>query len=97
MGEIIKWGLLAAAIVSLIALIFALPVANIDLDSFSDGISTIVTYAGDFFVSARGLVNSFTTSAGTVMITGLLTWFFAKFLITNGIKMVSWIYHFIFK
>ena len=97
MADIIKWGLLVAGIVALIALIFVLPVADLNIGAFSDGITTIVTYAGEYFKSARGLINSFTTPAGVAMITALLSWFFAKFLVTNGIKIVAWIYHFIFK
>lgn len=98
MGEIIKWGILAALIVTLIAMIFALPVTGgIDLGAFGDGINTIVINAAGALNAARGLVNNFTTPAGAVIITGLLTWLFAKFLILQAIKIITWINHYIFK
>lgn len=98
MGEFVKWALLAAGIVALIALIIVLPVANfLNVQELSSAINSVVNVAADFFQSARGLINSFTTPFGATIITGLIAWFFGKFFITLAIKLAAWVYHFIFK
>lgn len=98
MGDIIKWGVLVAGALLLIALIFALPIANyLDLTEFSGAINSLVSTVGGYFRSARGLINNFTSPFGATLITGILGWLLGKFLILNAIKLTTWIYHFIFK
>lgn len=98
MGDAIKWGLLATGIAVLIALIVVLPFNNfIDVSEFSNGITIIVTVCGNAFASARGLINSLLTPFGRGLVTGMLVWFFGKWAIMVGVKIVAWVYHFIFK
>lgn len=98
MSDAVKWALLGAAILTLIVMIFTLPIVNaIDLTAFTDGIATIIDECAGFLISARGLVNCFFTPPGRVILTAILVWLFGKFLLTNSIKIVAWIYHFIFK
>lgn len=98
MGDAIKWGLLAAAIVILIAMVVVLPFNDfINLGEFTSGITSIVSVCGTMFQSARGLINSFLTPFGRSLVTGMLVWFFGKWCIMIGIKIVAWVYHFIFK
>jgi hypothetical protein len=98
MGDAIKWGLLATAIIVLIALVVALPFTNfIDVGEFTNGLTTIVNVCGNAFTSARGLINSFLTPFGRNLVTGMLIWFFGKWAITITIKITAWVYHFIFK
>lgn len=98
MSNVAKWVLLASGAALLIALVFALPVADyIDLSEFSAQLSVIVMQCGNFFVSARGLINSFLSPFGRVVLTGLLGWLFGKWALMITIKIVTWAYHFIFK
>lgn len=98
MGDAIKWALLGTAIVVLIALVVVLPFNNfINVDEFADTITTIVTVCGSAFQSARGLINCFLTPFGRTLVTGMLVWFFGKWAIMVGVKIVAWVYHFIFK
>ena len=60
MSDIVKWGLLTAGLIALIGLVMALPfVGYIDLGQFGAAVNNIVNVAGDFFQSARGLINCF--------------------------------------
>lgn len=98
MGDIVKWGLLVAGALIIIALIVALPFNQfINLEEFSQSLSVVVETCGDYFETARGLVNNFLTPFGRTLLTGILFYLVAKFFIVNTIKLVVWIYHFIFK
>lgn len=98
MGDAIKWGLLGSAILVLIALIVVLPFNNfINVGEFGNTITTIVTVCGTAFQSARGLINIFLTPFGRTLVTGMLLWFFGKWAVMVAIKIVAWVYHFIFK
>ena len=98
MADIAKWALLVAGAIVIIGLIVALPFMDfVDAGEFADLISSLVDIAGDGFVFARGLINNFLTPFGRTALTGLLFWMFGKFAITISIKIVVWVYHFIFK
>lgn len=98
MGDAIKWALLGTAIVVLIALIVVLPFNEfINVGEFGNTITTIVTVCGSTFQSARGLINCFLTPFGRALVTGMLLWFFGKWAVMVAIKIVAWVYHFIFK
>ena len=98
MSDIVKWGLLTAGLVALVALVMALPIAGyVDLGQFGNSIGNIVDIAGDFFQSARGLINAFLLPFGRTLLTGILTWLFGKWAITIAIKVVAWVYHFVFR
>lgn len=71
MTDIVKWGLLTAGLIALIALIMALPfVGYIDLGQFGAAINNIVSVAGDAFRSARGLINCFLLPFGRTLLSG---------------------------
>lgn len=98
MSDIVKWGLLVAGAVLIIGLIVALPFMDfIDVGQFGGLITQLVEIAGDGFVFGRGLINNFLTPFGRVALTGLLYWLFGKWAITIAIKLIIWVYHFIFK
>lgn len=98
MADIAKWALLVGGAVVIIGLIVALPFMEfVDPGEFGSLISSLVDIAGDGFVFARGLINNFLTPFGRVALTGLLYWMFGKWAITIGIKIIVWVYHFIFK
>ena len=98
MSDAVKWALLAAAAVLIIGMIVALPfVEFIDLQSFSESLTTITSIAGDAFYDARCLINNFLSSVGRRILSGILIWLFGKWAIKVGINVVVWVYHFIFK
>ena len=98
MSDIAQWALLVAGALALIALIMALPFVDfINVGEFGNSLSTVVSIAGDALLQARKLINNFFSPFGRGVLTGLLIWFVGKFAILNSIKILSWIYHFIFK
>lgn len=98
MSDIAKWALLAVAAVAAIALIVALPfVEFINADEFGNMLGRIAEIAGSAFTSARGLVNNFLTPFGRSLLTGIMYYLLGKWVITIGIKVTAWVYHFIFR
>lgn len=98
MSDVVKWALLAAAAIALIALIMALPIAEyINPTEFGDLIGSFVGIAGGALRAGRGLINCFLTPFGVAMLTGLIAWLLGKWFITMSIKIGTWIYHFIFR
>lgn len=98
MSNAVKWALLAAGAVLLIGLVMALPfVEFINFGEFGVAVSNIVSVAGDFFSSARGLINCFLLPFGRTVLSGLLIWLFGKWAIMISIKTVTWVYHFVFR
>ena len=98
MGDAIKWGLLVAGIVVIIAAIMALPfVEFIDLASFGESLTTVTSIVGGFFYKARCLLNNFFSPVGRVIFSGLLIWLIGKWAIKVALNIVVWVYHFIFK
>lgn len=98
MSDLVKWGLLTAGLVALIGLIMALPFVDfIDLGQFSAAVNNIISVAGNAFQSARGLINCFLLPFGRTLLSGIMVWLFGKWAITVAIKIVAWVYHFVFR
>lgn len=98
MSDAIKWTLLGTALVLLIGMIVLLPFNQfINADEFTNAINTIVSLCSNAFSFARGLINNFLSPFGRTVLTGLLVWLFGKKFLMVSIKIVSSVYHFIFK
>lgn len=98
MSDVVKWGLLTAGLIALITLIMALPfVGFIDLGEFGAAINNIVSVAGTFFKDARALINCFLLPFGRTLLSGIMIWLLGKWAITVSIKVVAWVYHFVFR
>lgn len=98
MADVAKWALLVAGALIIIGLICALPFMDfVNADEFGALITGLVDICGSGFVFARGLINNFLTPFGRVALTGLLYWLFGKWAITIAVKIIIWVYHFIFK
>lgn len=98
MGDAIKWGLLIAGLVAIIAIIISLPFVDfIDLASFTESITTLTSIVGGFFYKARCLLNNFLSPVGRVILSGILIWLIGKWAIKVALNIVVWVYHFIFK
>lgn len=98
MSDVVKWGLLTAGLIALIAMVMALPfVGFADAGQFGAAISTLITNVGYGFMKARAIVNNFLLPFGRTALTGLLVWLFGKWAIMIAIKIVAWVYHFVFR
>ena len=98
MGDVVKWGLLAAGVVLLISLVASLPFLDfMNLDELTSAIASVVTICGNAFKFARGLINNFLSPFGRVAATGLIYWVICKPFIMQGIQYLVWVYHYIFK
>jgi len=98
MSDAVKWGLLVAGALAIIALIVALPfVQFIDLGEFGDALGNIVSICGDAFRFGRGLVNNLLLPFGRTVVTGLMIWLVGKWALLVSIKIATWVYHYIFK
>lgn len=98
MSNVIKWGILAAAVVALVALIVALPFNQyINVSQFSSAIAGVTSICADAFKFARGLVNNFFSPFGRSCISGLIFYWIGGFFVKIAIKLVAWVQHFIFR
>lgn len=98
MSNAVKWALLAAGAVALIALVLVLPFNQfINFGQFGALLNRLTVLVGSAFQSARGLINNFLTPFGRTVLTGLLIWLFGKWAITIAIKLTTWVYHFVFR
>lgn len=98
MSDIAKWALLIAGAVALIAIICTLPFMNfMNASEFANAVNAVVSVAGGAFRTVRGILNNFLTPFGRTCLTGLIAYFFTKWIAITGIKITTWIYHFIFK
>lgn len=98
MSDAIKWGLLVAGIIAIIALVVAFGFGNyIDSQVIVDGCNILVKYAGSAFKSARGLINNFFFPIVYPAVGFVIWWLIVKPLATATIKLTVSIYHYIFK
>ena len=98
MSDIIKWGLLAAALAAIIALVVALPFNDfLNFGELSAAISNVVSIAGSAFSFGRGLINNLFLPFGRKVASGLMIWLIGKWVLMIGIKTATWAAHFIFK
>ena len=98
MGDVAKWVILAAAAITIISLIVAFPIMNyMDVGVYAAAIQTLVQYAGSAFVFARGLINNLLSPWARSAVSGLMLWMVAKWLVTYSLKVLVWVYHYVFK
>lgn len=98
MGDVVKWGLLVAGIILLIAMVADLPFLDfLDLEEFVSAISNVVDICSGSFKFGRGLINNFLTPFGRVAASGLIFWVICKPFIMTAIQYIVMVYHYIFK
>lgn len=98
MGDVVKWGLLVAGIILLIAMIAELPFLEfMNLDELVVAVSNVVEICAGVFRFARGLINNFLTPFGRTAATGLIFWIICKPFIMQAIQYIVMVYHYIFK
>lgn len=99
MSDAIKWVLLVAGILIIIALILALPIADaMNLNAFGNGITAIINNVGIYFKPARGFLNNLVLpNIGPPILTAVISWTFIRYFSRITIKIITWVYHFIFK
>lgn len=98
MSNVVKWALLAAGIIALIALVMALPVGDLSqIGNVGGYLGQLLTVCGDNINAARGLINFFLFPPVRTFLSGLLGWIFFKWAILISVKVVAWVYHFVFR
>lgn len=98
MSDAIKWGLLVAGIVAVIALVVAIGFGNYILtDTFIEACETVVSYSSKALANARGLINNFFFKEALPVVTFSIGWILLKPFTTFSIKLIVSIYHYIFK
>ncbi len=98
MADLVKVLLLGTVAVALIGTILALPFMGfMSIPVFASAIQTLVNYAGAAFLFGRGLINNLLSVWGRAALTGLMAWILGKWFITYPIKIMVWIYHYLFK
>lgn len=98
MSDAVKWALLVAGIIAVIALVVAFGFGEyIDSQVIIDGCNILVQYAGNAFKSARGLINNFFFPAVYPALSFVIWWIILKPLATATIKVTISLYHYIFK
>lgn len=98
MSDAIKWGILVAGIIGVIALVVAIGFQEyIALGPFVTACDTIVSYASKGLSNARGLINNFFFKETLPAVTFVISWVILKPFITFSIKVIVSIYHYIFK
>ena len=98
MSDALKWGLLAATFLIIVATVVALPIAEgIDLGQLSASINLVVGIAGQYLLKARNLVNNFLNSTGREILSVVIGYILFKWIYTVSLKTVVTIYHWIFK
>lgn len=99
MSDIIKWGLLVAGFLIIVALIVALPISDgIDFDALNEGITIIVDTLGDYLKTARGFLNNLVLpNIGVTILSATIAWLFLKLPLRYSIRLTIKVYHYIFK
>lgn len=98
MSDGIKWALLAASIITIIAVIFSLPLTNgLNISELVNGLGGIVDIAGSAILTVRNFINNLLTPVGRNILTGVIGYIFFKWIYTQGIKITLTVYHWIFK
>lgn len=98
MSDIAKWGLLITGFLIMIGIVVAFPINSyMDVAVFGNAITSVVNLAGNALIFGRGLVNNLLSSWARSALSGLMIWLVAKWLMTYTLKVLVWVYHFIFK
>lgn len=98
MSDVVKWAALVVGLVAIAAVLMGMPVAiYMNIPELASAIDTIVYYASVGLTFGRGLINNFFTEFGRTALSSLMIYFFAKWAVTIGFKILVWAYHFIFK
>lgn len=100
MSDIAKWALLVTAVLALIVIVLTMPFAKFlptGAQQITVYIDEIVTLCSGFFYTARSLINIFLFESARSVLSGLIVYLFAKWIITISVKITTWIFHFIFK
>lgn len=98
MSDGIKWAALLSALLIVIAMIIALPLAdNINLTEAKNALDIIVNVLSKPLYTVRAIINNFLTPVGRTILSGLIYYIFFKWVFTTGFKAIVGIYKWIFK
>ena len=97
MSDAVKWGLLVAGAIAVIALIVALPITEILGGDVSGYMADLLDIIGDFLTNARGIINLFLDPFSIRLVSVALGFIILKPFITLSIKLATLVYKWIFK
>lgn len=100
MSNIAKWAILVAGFLSLIAIILTFPFVRYlpeGVEEITNTVHSFVCNIQTYAYSARSLINLFLFGFARDMLSGCLMYLIFKKIITLGIKVTTWAFHFIFK
>lgn len=98
MSDVVKWGILVAGLVAIVAMILLLPIFDaININALTESISGITQTAAGALQSARGIINFFLLPVGRPILTVVIAWLFSKRLVLWSVQILSKVYTWIFK
>lgn len=98
MSDIAKWALLVAGFAIVIVLILALPIASIvNGEDVGALFGQLVAIMSPYIIKARAFINLFLTPLGRSMFSVVISYMFLKYFLTWPIKLITSVYHWIFK
>ena len=98
MSEIVKWGLLVAGMVAMIAILFSIPLFDgIDLSSLTSTINQFTGVISPYIGFARGLINYLVLPQAIPIVNVILIYILIKPFVIGGIHLIRGIYSWIFK
>lgn len=98
MSDVAKWALLVVGIGTVLVLILALPIASlVNGERVASLFGQLVSVMSPYIIKARAFVNLFLTPVGRTMFSTVIAYMFLKYFITWPIKLITSVYHWIFK
>lgn len=98
MSDVIKWGILIAAVLLIVTAVLSLPIfLGFNVPALADSLSQFISVAGSAITWGRCFINNFLTPAGATCLSGLVIYFVAKPFLTFGIDLTVGIMRFVYK
>ncbi len=98
MSDIAKWALLVAGFAVILALILALPIVGFtNGETVAASFGELVAILSPYIIQARAFINIFLTPFGRTLFSAVIGYMFIRYFITWPIKLITSVYHWIFK
>jgi hypothetical protein len=96
-SDVVKWALLVAGALIVIAAIVIPLSGAIDLSALSTALGNLTTQLSSYLYFGRCLLNNFLLPAARPLASVVIVFEFTKWFVLLGVRIVSAIYHWIFK
>ena len=96
MSDLAKWALLVAGAILAVTMVLAVAGDPFNyLDQMGEIIAGFALVAEPYLRFGRGLINNFFLSPS--LVTGVLWWVLVKWFVKLSVRILAWVYHYIFK